>query len=344
MGRASPCGMGASPQEDTEVPRINPSACRAIGPTNAIASTLTALATAHAASAGLPAWDPSTPPPPYVMPTAPTVARAGTVGAIADNSNSMTAYGPAVTFARSTGASYAGIGTTVTGTTLPVGTATTTPILGTARPQFGSSAWIRAGQASSATTVSMQWRTATQAELYGSSTSVEQPGGGPLPDSGPWNTLGSDVLKITGIAATARLMRAACPDAYTLEMTFDPSIIVAGYQNYETLGWTLNDIIAAGELQMGYFDPVTGVWTKGINVISAGASRVQNFQGTWDTFALANGVTDANLSNLWRCGLVIDAPTDEQPICPCSTIPVYQCAGAGGGARGARGWCAAARR
>lgn len=299
------------------MPRIIPSACRAIGPSNAIASTLTALATAHAASAGLPAWDPSTPPPPYVMPTAPTVARAGTVGAIADNSNSMTAYGPAVTFARSTGASYAGIGTTVIGTTLQVGTATTTPILGTARPQFGSSAWIRAGQASSATTVSMQWRTATQAELYGSSTSVEQPGGGPLPDSGPWNTLGSDVLKITGIAATGSLdAEGRLPtDAYTLEMTFDPSIIVAGYQNYETLGWTLNDIIAAGELQMGYFDPVTGVWTKGINVISAGASRVQNFQGTWDTFALANGVTDANLSNfVGSWGLVIDSadPTNSR--------------------------------
>jgi hypothetical protein len=294
------------------MPGIIPSAYRAIGPSSAIASTITALATAHAASAGLPAWDPSTPPPPYVMPTAPTVARAGTVGAIANNSNSMTAYGPAVTFSRTTGSSYAGIGTTVIGTTLPVDTATTTPILGPGRPQFGSSAWIRAGQASSDTTVSMQWRTATQAELYGSSTSVEQPAGGPLPDSGPWNTLGSDVLKITGIAATGPLdAQDRLPtDAYTLEMTFDPNIIVAGYQNYDTLGWTLNDIIAAGELQLGYFDPQTQRWSKGINVIAAGASRVQNFQGTWDAFALANSVTDVNLSNfVGSWGLVIDNAT-----------------------------------
>jgi hypothetical protein len=163
----------------------------------------------------------------------------------------------------------------------------------------------------------MQWRTATQYELYGSSTSVEQPGGGPLPDSGPWNTLGSDVLKITGIAATGSLdSQGRLPtDAYTLEMTFDPAIIVAGYQNYSTFGWTLNDIIAAGELQMGYFDPVTGVWTKGINVISAGASRVQNYQGTWDAFALANGANDANLASfVGSWGLVIDTanPTNSR--------------------------------
>jgi hypothetical protein len=185
----------------------------------------------------------------------------------------------------------------VLGTTLTPGTGTTTPIVGTARPQFGSSAWIRAGQASASTTVSMQWRTATQYELYGTSTSPEMPGGGPLPDSGPWNTLGSDVLKISGIAATGSLdAEGRLPtDAYTLELTFDPGIIVAGYQNYDTLGWTLSTIIAAGELQLGYFDPVSGTWTKQINVISPGASRVQNFAGSWDSFAASNGVTDANL-------------------------------------------------
>ena len=283
--------------------------------TFAFVSGFAALAATQAATAG--GWDPSTPPPPYTLPTAPTVARTGTVGAIADNSNSLTSYGPAVTFARTAGSSYAGIGTTVLGTTLTVGTSTTTPIAGTARPQFGSSAWIRAGQASSNTTVSMQWRTATQYELYGSSTSVDQPGGGPLPDSGPWNTLGSDVLKITGIAATGAVdSQGRLPtDAYTLEMTFDPAIIVAGYQNYSTYGWTLNDIVAAGELQLSYFDPVTQVWTKGINVISAGASRLQNYQGTWDAFALANGVTNANLSSfVGSWGLVIDSadPTNSR--------------------------------
>jgi len=267
------------------------------------------LALSSLASGG---WDPSTPPPPYVLPTTPTVARAGTVGAIADNSNQMNVYGPAETWGRAAGSSYAGIGTTVLGTTLTPGTNTTTPITGTARPQFGSSAWIRAGQASASTNVNMQWRTATQYELYGTSTSVEMPGGGPLPDSGPWNTLGSDVLKISGIAATGGLdAQGRLPtDAYTLEMTFDPGIIVAGYQNYSTYGWTLSDVIAAGELQLGYFDPVTGVWTKQINVIAPGALRVQNYQGSWDSFAAANGVTDANLSSfVGSWGLTID-PAD----------------------------------
>ncbi len=270
--------------------------------------------TAVAASAtmtlpGLAAWDPATQPPPYTLPTAPTVARAGTEAAIANNSNQSNAFGPAVEWSRDAGSSYAGIGTTVLGTTLTPGTNTTTPITGSARPQFGSSAWIRAGQASASATVSMQWRTATQFEFYGSSTSVEMPGGGPLPDSGPWNTLGSDVVKISGIAATGSLdAQGRLPtDAYTLELTFDPTIIVAGYQNYDTLGWTLNDIIAAGELQLGYLDPVTGVWTKQLNVIAPGAQRVQNYAGSWDSFAAANGVTDANLGAfVGSWGIVID--------------------------------------
>ena len=273
--------------------------------------------TASATSVTCAGWDSSTVPPPYTLPAPPTVARAGTVAAIADNSNQANVFGTAVTWARASSSSYAGIGSTVLGTTLPVGESTTTPIIGTARPQFGSSAWIRAGQASSATTVSMQWRTATQFEFYGSSTSVEQPGGGPLPDSGPWNTLGSDVLKISGIAATGSLDSAGRlpTDAYTLELTFDPNIIVAGYQNYDTYGWTLADIINAGELQLGYFDPISGVWSKGINVISAGAQQQGNYQGSWDAFAAANAVTDGNLSQfVGSWGLVIDSvdPTNSR--------------------------------
>jgi len=280
-------------------------------------TVLTFALAASATSVTCADWDPSTPPPPYTLPAPPAVARAGTVSAIADNSNQANVFGEAVTWGRSAGSSYAGIGSTVLGTTLTPGTNTTTPITGTARPQFGSSAWIRAGQASSATTVSMQWRTATQFEFYGSSTSVEQPGGGPLPDSGPWNTLGSDVLKISGIAATGSLDSAGRlpTDAYTLELTFDPNIIVAGYQNYSTFGWTLTDIINAGELQLGYFDPVLGVWTKGINVISAGAQQQGNYHGSWDAFAAAKGVTDGNLSQfVGSWGLVIDSanPTNSR--------------------------------
>ena len=59
-------------------------------------------------------------PPAYTMPAAPTSARAGTVAAIADNTNQASVYGPAVTFGRASGASYAGIGTTVLSATTAV--------------------------------------------------------------------------------------------------------------------------------------------------------------------------------------------------------------------------------
>lgn len=281
----------------------------------AIAGAATVLLVAS--TPALADWDESTPPPPYTLPTPPTVARPGTIGAIADNSNQMDVFGPAVLWARGAGFSYSGIGTTVLGTTLAVGTTTTTPIIGTARPQFGSSAWIRAGRASADTTVSMEWRTPTQLEMYGSSTSSEMPGGGPLPDSGPWNTLGSDVLRISGIAATGAIdMMGRLPtDPYTLELTFDPNIIVASYQNYSTLGYTIADIISLGELQLGYFDPISGVWSKEINVISAGGQQVENFQGTWDAFAAATGASDSNLSAfVGSWGIVLDEadPTNSR--------------------------------
>ena len=255
-------------------------------------------------------------PPPYTLPTPPSQERAGTVAAIADNSNQENVYGSAVTFYRAAGAGYSGIGTTVMGTTLTPGTTTTTPIIGTARPRFGSSAWIRAGMASSSTTVSMRWRTATEGELYGSSVgTTDNPG--PMHDSGPWSTLGSDVLKISGIATTGSLdAQGRLPtDAYTLEMTFDPGIITTSYQNFDTYGWTIQKIAAAGELHLSYFNPVTGVWENSINVIAPGASRVQNFMGSWDAFAATYGATDANLSSfVGSWGVVLDSqdPTNSR--------------------------------
>lgn len=259
-------------------------------------------------------------PPPYTLPTPPTVVRDGTVSAIADNSNQASVYGTAVTFARTTGSSYSGIGTTVMGTTLTPGSSTTTPITGSARPRFGSSAWLCAGAASSDTTVSMQWRTATQFETYGSSVGTTS-NLGPMPDSGPWNTLGSDVLKLSGIAARGGLdSQGRLPtDAYTLELTFDPNIIVASYQNYSTLGWTIQDIVNAGELQISYFNANAGtnggVWEKDINVITPGANKVRNYQGTCDAFATQYSVTDSNLANfVGSFGVVIDSanPTNSR--------------------------------
>ncbi|MFM7810039.1 MAG: hypothetical protein ACKPEA_19250 [Planctomycetota bacterium] len=276
-----------------------------------VVSTAPVLALGLFAGSASAQW---TNPPAYTMPGAPTSPRAGTVAAIADNTNQANVYGPAVTFGRSAGGSYAGIGTTVTSATTAV-QGTVTPIYGTGRPYFGSSAWLRAGLVSGNATVSMEWRTATQQEFYGTSVGTTA-NPGPMPDSGPWNTLGSDVLHLSGISATGSLNAGRLPtDAYTLEMTFDPNIIVAGYQNFDTYGWTINNIIAAGELQMAHFDTITGVWSKGIDVINAGASRHENYMGTWDAFAAQYGVTDANLSSfVGSYGIVIDSqdPTNSR--------------------------------
>lgn len=276
---------------------------------SAACRTGVATFSAMMAAAGIaaPAWAQYTTPPSYTMPNAPTQVRAGTVAAIADNTNRADVYGSAVTFGRAAGASYAGIGTTVMGATTAV-VGTTTPLPGTGLPYFGSSAWLRAGLASSATTVSMSWRTATQAEFYGSSVGTTA-NPGPMPDSGPWNTLGSDVLHLTGISAVGALdANGRLPtDAYTLELTFDPNIIVAGYQNYSTLGWTAHDIISRGELQLASFNTVAGVWRKGIDVIHQGASFRENYLGTSDAFAAQYGATDANLSTfVGSWGVVLD--------------------------------------
>ena len=306
------------------------------------AATLTAGALSSSASAQ---W---TNPPAYTMPGTPTSARDGTGAATADNTNQANVYGTAVTFARTSGASYSGIGTTVLSATTAV-QGTVTPVYGTGRPYFGSSAWLRAGQASSDTTVSMEWRTATQQELYGSSVGTTS-NPGPMPDSGPWNTLGSDVLHLTGIAATGTMSAGRLPtDAYTLEMTFDPAIITAGYQNYSTYGWTIQDIVNAGELQMAYFNTTTGVWTKGIDVITPGANRRTNYLGTWDAFALQYGATDANLSNfVGSYGIVLDNanPTNSRIWAVLDHTSLYSVVPAPGAVAlvGAAGLVAARRR
>lgn len=279
------------------------SSCRQSFRSTGILSALTLGALATSASAQ---W---TTPPSYTMPGAPSSAREGTVAAVADNTNQANVFGTAVTFGRTSGASYAGIGTTVLSATTAV-QGTVTPVGGTGLPYFGTSAWLRAGLVSANTTVSMEWRTALQSELYGTSVGTTA-NPGPMPDSGPWNTLGSDVLHLSGIAATGSMNAGRLPtDAYTLEMTFDPAIITASYQNFDTLGWTIQTIIAAGELQLAHFDTITGVWSKGIDVINVGANARANYLGTWDAFATQYGATDANLFNfVGSYGIVLDGVT-----------------------------------
>ncbi len=290
-------------------------------------------------------------PPPYTMPNPPAFARAGTVGAIADNSNQLNVVGPAVTFGRTAGSSYAGIATTVVDTTLPYPGSRTTPIYGSPRPRMGSSAYLRNGAASVTTNVSMQWRTAIQDELYGTSTAAEFGGTGPMPDSAGWATLASDVLQISGMGPTGPVdSQGRQPtDPYALEMSFDPNILVAAYQNNDTLGWTINDIIASNELHICWFNPISMVWEKQVNVITPGPMVFQNYQGSYAQFATTHGLNDFNLSlfvGSWGVDLDNTDPTNSRTWLITDHTSFYAVAPAPGAAAlmGLAGLFAARRR
>lgn len=214
---------------------------------------------------------------------APVATASIVVAATADNSNNATSFGTAVQFIVGAGTSYAGIATQVTGGTLGVPPGNT---------WAGTTAWIKGGvnSSGSSATVSMSWRTATSAERFGTSTVP------PMPDSPGYNSLSSDVLNLTGITATGSVDgQGRLPtDAYALEMTFDPNNMVQSYQWGGSLGWDLQDIYDSGEALISYFNPVTGMWSKTMNVIAPGASKVENFFGDFDAFMVAESLTTSS--------------------------------------------------
>jgi hypothetical protein len=204
-------------------------------------------------------------------------ATASVTGVAADNSNNINAFGaPNITY-RATGSGYAGIATQVTSGNTVGGNS-----------WFGTTAWLRGGLVSGNTNVSMQWRTATTAERFGTSTVP------PMADSAGYNSLSSDVLQLTGIAQTGPVTGGLIPtDAYALEMTYNPANLIQSYQFGDTMGWNLANIRASGEAQITYYNPVTGQWSKELVVINTtAAKKVENFFGTYDQW-----VTAWNLAN-----------------------------------------------
>jgi len=234
---------------------------------------LAASLSAHTLASPLP---PASPLDPFGLTVTP-------VSAIADNSNNINAFGVAYTTFVGAGTSYAGIATQVTGGNTPSGNS-----------WDGTTAWLWGGAASSNTNVSMQWRTATTAERFGTSTVP------PMADSPGYNSLSSDVLQLTGIAQTGPVTGGLIPtDAYALEMTYNPTNMIASYQWGGSFGWDLSDIYASGEAQITYYNPVTGQWSKELVVINTtAAKKVENFFGTygqwvdaWNTANVGDQIT-----------------------------------------------------
>lgn len=215
------------------------------------------------------------------------VASAQQVPANATRSGNQNLFGAAVSNSVSSGGSYGGWGSYVDSVTF---------VDAGGAPAFFSNARIRAGLASGATTVNMQWRTPTLDEYYGTSTNPT------MPDSAGYASLLSDVVDLTGI----RSLGETAPDGrvrtdvFALEMSYqDGSFLtdlVFGYGS--TVGWTEEQIAAAGELRIGWLNGSNGQWQEyGLGNFAVGTTVVENYQGSWDAFAAANSITDGNLSN-----------------------------------------------
>jgi autotransporter-associated beta strand protein len=132
---------------------------------------------------------------------------------------------------------------------------------------------IRAGQNNSGAAVdlAMQWRT---------------------PNSNDAPRVVSDVLNLTGMAATAGAH--VQTDPYALQMTYNPT----------ALGGPESVLAAEGLVNLAWLNPALnqpfGLWqnaTTGNFDAGLPGDVFQNVQSSWDAFAAANSITDANVGN-----------------------------------------------
>jgi hypothetical protein len=154
-----------------------------------------------------------------------TLVLAGTVGAAAaDNSNSRSTFGPALSAAVPQGGSYAGLKSQTV----------TTSGTGGGAGLAGTSAAILAGTASAPANVQMAWRTGT----------VGSPG------QAADNMLG-DVVKISGLPAVGSQPQNGIThtDTYVAQMSYDP-VAVAARTGISELA-----AAEAGLIQLDYLDP-----------------------------------------------------------------------------------------
>ncbi|HEV3417231.1 MAG TPA: autotransporter-associated beta strand repeat-containing protein [Pirellulales bacterium] len=139
---------------------------------------------------------------------------------------------------------------------------------------IGSSADIRAGQDKNAASndVAMQWRVHNSA------------------NDGPG--LISDVLNLSGMSSTPGDHFQT--DAFALQMTYSPGTL----NGRETL------LASQGLIDLAWLNTTLnqpfGIWqnaTMGDFGTGLAGNVFQNYQGSWDSFAAANAVTDSNIGN-----------------------------------------------
>jgi autotransporter-associated beta strand protein len=155
------------------------------------------------------------------------------------------------------GGSYSGLGATA---------------IGNAPGLLSSAAEIRAGHEHIVVSngVAMQWR---------------------VRNSGDAPRLVSDVLNLTGMSILGGHVQT---DPFALQMTYNPTVL----DGVETV------LAADGLIDLAWLDTTLnqpfGLWqnaTTGNFGTGLPGDAVQNYQGSWDSFAAANSVTDSNVGN-----------------------------------------------
>jgi autotransporter-associated beta strand protein len=162
-------------------------------------------------------------------------------------------------------------------------------------PQIGTGADIRAGRNSStfASDLGMQWR------FRNSSETPFVPTGSISPSAG-LHGLVSNVLNLTGM--TSAIGSADQTDPFALQIAYASPVF---YTNLVALlDGDEASLAAEGALFLGSLDTSVnqpfGLWqnaTLGDFGTGLPGDVFQNYQGSWDSFAVANSVTDANIGN-----------------------------------------------
>ncbi len=223
-------------------------------------------------------------------------------------------FGPATTFYRNAGESYTGI--TLTATPANFGTGgfdgyTDDIILPDANSDyaifppppegpsvdgFGSTITILAGIASADTNVSLQFRRPNRNEVFGFS---ESP---PLDNSPGYNSVLSDIVRITGIAATGP----AAPDnriptdTFVIQMSYRGGSYLEDYifEYGGTRDWTEADIVAQAEIQIAFFNESTGYFADDdLGNFGNGPLAIQNYPGPYSTFAADHNILESDLDD-----------------------------------------------
>jgi len=170
---------------------------------------------------------------------------------------------------------------------------------------FGSTISIVAGLASANTNVQISVRKPNDNEVFGFSTVP------PAENSPGWYSVLSDVYEITGIAATGPAVGGKTPtDVFAIEISYldnnlantntTPEAFMEDYiyEHGNVKLWTESDIANAGELQIAFFNSAVDTYSEDdLGNFGVGSTVIENYQGSWASFAAANSVTDANVGD-----------------------------------------------